>query len=285
MRHVVGDSTRTRASPAVSRAGGRGCRSPHRQRQQISCVRPSRSSWRKRIMCLWVCCDSLSDYDTPHSTAMPPRRPPPQHAAAAASLPADSNPVPAVPADQTSIAAGGGFDILTAVAALTGQSASQLRAFAERYRHREGVVRTDGPAAGARSLAPVPVHMRISFGGAVGGRCDGGGGSGEGDGGAGGRLWTGHAGARSVSSRSAQSTSMRLRSMMSSHWFPHSSAVLCACCDPANTSATRTYSWCVRVLPSLCSFSLCHPRAVFSAGGWLRDVPHDVVNAIAWRAD
>ena len=93
-------------------------------------------------MCLWVCCDSLSDYDTLHSATMPPRRPPPQHAAAAASLPADSNPVPAVPADQTSIAAGGGFDILTAVAALTGQSASQLRAFAERYRHREGVVRT-----------------------------------------------------------------------------------------------------------------------------------------------
>jgi len=53
-----------------------------------------------------------------------------------------TNPVPAVPADQTSIAAGGGFDILTAVAALTGQSASQLRALAERYRHREGVVRT-----------------------------------------------------------------------------------------------------------------------------------------------
>jgi len=89
-----------------------------------------------------VCCDNLSDYDTLHSATMPPRRPPPQHAAAAASLQADSNPVPAVPADQTSIAAGGGFDILTAVAALTGQSASQLRALAERYRHREGVVRT-----------------------------------------------------------------------------------------------------------------------------------------------
>ena len=41
-----------------------------------------------------VCCDSLSDYDTLHSTTMPPRRPPPQHAAAAASLPADSTPSP-----------------------------------------------------------------------------------------------------------------------------------------------------------------------------------------------
>ena len=87
---------------------------------------------------------SLSDYDTLHCTTMPPRRPPPQRAAAAA-LPVDSSPVPAVPAepaDQTSVAIDGGFDILAAVASLTGQSAEQLRAFAERCRHREGVVRT-----------------------------------------------------------------------------------------------------------------------------------------------